>query len=255
MDSHLRPAKAGVRRGLQATLLVVVTMLMVPTVALAQLEVCNAYRQNVTVAIAVHARSATTFAGAGWFALRPGQTRVLVPARLETDTTDYLVSVVSLANGQESAGSASICTSVSPFSYPSYVWEQSTTCRAGFVSRKYEPISGAGFWLRVPMGTDLDVRQCQWTLSNPATHRLEGNVYFDGGGPAPDQMVILARTQPPGPSASTRTGADGTFSFANLQIAGYTVRVDAPGYLSEPVPVVLQGGQDSKGITIKLVKR
>jgi len=187
--------------------------------------------------------------------LRPGETRVLVPARLETETTDYLMSVVSLASGTALPGPTSICTPVAAFNYPNYVWGQATTCRAGFALKSYTSIPGEGFWRRLPIGAELDSSRCKWTLVNPATHRVEGYAYFDGGGPAPNQTVTLRRTKPPGPGVSLRTGSDGTFAFANVQVAEYALSVDSPDYLAEPIAVAVQSGQDSKGIVMKLVRK
>jgi len=54
------------REGDVRELIPAVLVLLAPTVAFAQLEVCNAYRQNVTVAIAVHARDASTLEPGGF---------------------------------------------------------------------------------------------------------------------------------------------------------------------------------------------
>jgi len=228
-------------------------LLMVPAPVSAQLEVCNVNQQSVSVAVAVHSKNATTYGAAGWFALAPYQTYVLVPARLDLTTTDYFFSIVALPRGPEVSGTISICTPTTNFSYPNYTW--GTACGGAFMKRAFNQVQDNGFWQRMPLGTALDVRQCRWTLSNPGTHRVEGYVYSEDSGPAPNLPVTIRRVAPPGGSAMVQSGLDGTFAFTNLQIAQYAVSVDSPTFSSEPVSVTIQAGQDSKGIAIKIVKK
>jgi uncharacterized membrane protein len=237
-------------------LVALLSILMAPALASAQLEVCNTFRQNVAVAIVEHSKDAPTYAGAGWFGLRPGETRVLESTRLDDAKNDYLLAVVSLANGKDIiVGPTSICTAISNFNYPNYVWGQNATCRPGFVLRTYSPIPDEGFWRPLPLGTEVDRSVCKWTLTNPATHRVEGYAYFDGGSVAPNQTVTLRLAGTTGPGVSTRTGQDGSFLFPNIQSARYTLSVDSPDYASDPMVVVVQAGHDTKGLAIKLVKK
>jgi len=230
----------------------ILVALSAPTVFSAQLQVCNTFNHQVEVAVAVHENESSTYGGAGWIHLSPYDTAVLWTRHIDPGTK-YLVSVVS-PNGQAVAGPTLLCTSTTPFSYPNYAWHQPGTCVRGFLSRSYNALSVNTFCQNVPLGTDIDSRGCKWPTWNPQTHRIEGYAYSDENGPAPNQKVVLRRTTQPQATSSVQTGSDGKFTFQDLQYASYTLGVESQDYDSQQVPVVVNAGQDSKDVTIKLVE-
>ena len=226
-------------------------LLLAPTMLFAQAEVCNLTAQPVSVAAAVHVRDAPTFAENGWLTIAPYRTAVLVQTRLDFATTDYFVSIVR-PNRVEVPGPISLCAPASRFNLPNVRW--GVPCGPPFAAHSFNRLEDKGFFEHIPIGAEDAMNRCTWQITNPATHRVEGYVYSEGG-PTPDQSVTLRRVSPPAAAAPVRTGVDGKFAFANLQAGVYTVSADSPDYSSQPVQVTIQVGRDTKEVAIKVDKK